>query len=150
MRREPGGDRLERAGDLEHGLPGAGEGAACPPELDQRPLEPFLGSGELRQRPLRLLVVRIELTVNFHPEAITFAQPFDLGKAISGLSVSAGGQVVFSIDGVMQSVSLDGSGNATLTTSALAVGNHPISASYSGDTNFNPNTAKPLVQVVNP
>src|SRR5437588_11010767 len=34
VRREPGGDRLERAGDLEHGLPGAGEGAAGPPELD--------------------------------------------------------------------------------------------------------------------
>ncbi|MBZ5704158.1 MAG: FG-GAP-like repeat-containing protein [Acidobacteriia bacterium] len=42
------------------------------------------------------------------------------------------------------------SGVAMLTTSGLSQGTHNIVASYSGDTNFNPNTAKPLVQVVNP
>ena len=42
------------------------------------------------------------------------------------------------------------SGVAMLTTSSLSHGTHNIVASYSGDTNFNPNTAKPLVQVVNP
>ncbi len=42
------------------------------------------------------------------------------------------------------------SGVAMLTTSSLSQGTHNIVASYSGDTNFNPNTAKPLVQVVNP
>jgi hypothetical protein len=41
-------------------------------------------------------------------------------------------------------------GVAMLTTSGLSQGTHHIVASYSGDTNFNPNTAKPLVQVVNP
>ena len=32
----------------------------------------------------------------------------------------------------------------------LSQGTHNIVASYSGDVNFNPNTAKALVQVVNP
>jgi hypothetical protein len=39
---------------------------------------------------------------------------------------------------------------ATLTTSALSAGTHQIVAAYSGDTNFNPNDAAPLVQTVNP
>ena len=41
-------------------------------------------------------------------------------------------------------------GVATLTTSALSAGTHQIVAAYSGDATFNPNDAKPLVQVVNP
>ena len=40
------------------------------------------------------------------------------------------------------------SGVAKFTTSSLTVGTHKILASYSGDTNFNPNDAKPLTQVV--
>jgi hypothetical protein len=41
-------------------------------------------------------------------------------------------------------------GVATLTTSALSAGTHQIVAAYSGDTNFNPNDAAPLVQTLNP
>jgi hypothetical protein len=41
-------------------------------------------------------------------------------------------------------------GVAMLTTSALSQGVHHIVAAYSGDTNFNPNDAPPLVQTVNP
>jgi hypothetical protein len=39
---------------------------------------------------------------------------------------------------------------AALTTSTLSQGVHNIVAAYSGDTNFNPNDAAPLVQTVNP
>ena len=42
------------------------------------------------------------------------------------------------------------SGVAMFTTSGLSVGTHKIVASYSGDTNFNPNDAKPVTQVVEP
>ncbi|MBA3912813.1 MAG: VCBS repeat-containing protein [Acidobacteriales bacterium] len=42
------------------------------------------------------------------------------------------------------------SGTAKFTTSRLTQGTHQIQASYAGDANFNPNSAKPLVQVVNP
>jgi large repetitive protein len=41
------------------------------------------------------------------------------------------------------------SGVATFTTSALAVGNHPITASYGGDGNFNGSSSAPLTQTVN-
>jgi uncharacterized repeat protein (TIGR01451 family) len=45
---------------------------------------------------------------------------------------------------------LDGAGQATFTTAALAVGTHPITAEYSGDGNFNPSSSAPaLQQVVN-
>jgi hypothetical protein len=37
---------------------------------------------------------------------------------------------------------------ATFATSALATGSHPITASYSGDANFNPSTSSVLPQVV--
>jgi hypothetical protein len=43
---------------------------------------------------------------------------------------------------------LSGSGVATLTTSALAVGTHSITATYSGDSNFSPSTSPQLQQLV--
>jgi Bacterial Ig-like domain (group 3) len=39
-------------------------------------------------------------------------------------------------------------GKATFTTSTLAVGSHPISASYGGDGNFTANTSATLTQIV--
>src|SRR5207245_2559851 len=45
--------------------------------------------------------------------------------------------------------SLDSSGMATLTTASLAVGAHSITASYGGDTNFNPSSSSALSQIVN-
>jgi hypothetical protein len=41
-------------------------------------------------------------------------------------------------------------GIVTFTTSALSSGTHTISASYSGDANFNPSTSQPLNLVVTP
>ena len=45
-------------------------------------------------------------------------------------------------------VALDSAGQATLTTSALAVGSHSIVAAYSGDTNFNASTSGTLSEIV--
>jgi uncharacterized repeat protein (TIGR03803 family) len=45
---------------------------------------------------------------------------------------------------------LNGSGVATLTTSALTVGNHTITAVYGGDSVLAPSTSASLVQVVSP
>ncbi|MBA3914829.1 MAG: Ig-like domain repeat protein [Acidobacteriales bacterium] len=42
------------------------------------------------------------------------------------------------------------SGSASFSTATLTQGTHTITVSYSGDKNFNPDDAKPLVQVVNP
>ncbi len=43
---------------------------------------------------------------------------------------------------------LDGAGVATLTTSALAPGNHSVTAAYGGNTNFSASTSAPLTQSV--
>ncbi|MGQ3038126.1 MAG: Ig-like domain repeat protein [Neoaquamicrobium sediminum] len=60
------------------------------------------------------------------------------------------GTVTFTIDGAPQApVTLNGSGQATISTSALAVGPHTIGASYSGDTNNVSSTATALTQTVN-
>jgi hypothetical protein len=50
---------------------------------------------------------------------------------------------------VLGTAPLDGSGRATLTTSALAVGSHSITATYGGDTNFNGSSSTALIQTVN-
>jgi hypothetical protein len=42
------------------------------------------------------------------------------------------------------------SGSATFTTSTLSLGSHPITAVYSGDSNFPTSTSQVLTQVVNP
>jgi hypothetical protein len=45
---------------------------------------------------------------------------------------------------------VDSNGNATFTTSSLTVGNHAITAGYSGDANFNASASGALTQTVNP
>jgi hypothetical protein len=58
------------------------------------------------------------------------------------------GTVIFTIDGTPQaSLTLVGS-QASFSTSGLSVGNHTITASYSGDANFNDSNGS-LTQVVN-
>ena len=47
-------------------------------------------------------------------------------------------------------VSLDGSGNGTLMTSALTVGSHSITAIYSGNANFTASSSGTLIEIVNP
>src|SRR6202049_1006283 len=46
---------------------------------------------------------------------------------------------------VLAQVTLDGSGQATLTTSSLAVGTHAITAAYGGDANFGASTSATLM-----
>jgi hypothetical protein len=60
------------------------------------------------------------------------------------------GTVTF-FDGVTNigSGALNGSGQATFTTSTLTVGSHSITATYNGDVNFITSTSAPLTQTVN-
>jgi hypothetical protein len=51
---------------------------------------------------------------------------------------------------VLGSATLDPSGNATFSTTRLAVGSHTITAFYGGDSSFRSSTATPLFQTVNP
>jgi hypothetical protein len=66
------------------------------------------------------------------------------GNAPSGTVTFQEGNTVLDI------ATLDPSGNATFSTTDLAVGSHTITATYSGDSNFNSSAAASLVQTVNP
>jgi hypothetical protein len=70
----------------------------------------------------------------------------------AGVTSTAGiptGTVTF-FDGAaaLASVPLNGTGQAVLTTSSLALGPHSLSASYSGDTNFNGSAAAPMSELI--
>ena len=58
-------------------------------------------------------------------------------KITGAASTSPTGTVAFTDGGVtLGTVALDASGSATLTTTALSVGTHPIAVAYPGDTNY--------------
>ncbi len=91
----------------------------------------------------------VKLTSSVNPS--DFGQPVKFTATVNasvGGSPSPTGSVIFK-DGttVLGTVPLT-SGSAALTTSTLAAGTHSITASYSGDSNFNRHTAGPLSQVV--
>ncbi len=81
---------------------------------------------------------------------VTIGSPVTFTAAITGSGgTTPTGNVTFK-DGatVLGSGALDGSGNATLTTVAGAVGPHQITASYIGDSNFTGSTSPILTEVV--
>jgi hypothetical protein len=82
----------------------------------------------------------------------------DLNPSVSGQNVTftatvspaaATGTVQFTIDGTVTSVPVT-AGQATLSTSALAVGGHVIGAGYTGDAAFNPSSSATFTQTVGP
>ena len=80
---------------------------------------------------------------SFNPSV--FGQATVLSTTVTVVAPGAGqptGTVTF-LDGVTQigTVTINGSGQATLTVSSLAVGVHSIKATYSGDGNFNSSTS---------
>jgi hypothetical protein len=91
------------------------------------------------------------LTSSLNPStfgsSVTFMATVTANAPGSGIPA---GSVTFK-DGskTLKVVTLDASGVASFTTSTLAVGNHTISATYSGSTNYKNSTAS-LTQVVNP
>lgn len=99
------------------------------------------------------------LTVN--TAAVTTAitsskNPTVFGQAVTFLTTvnattgTPTGNVTF-LDGAssLGTATLDSTGAASFTTSALGVGTHTVTASYSGDSNFNANTSSPFTQIVN-
>ncbi len=69
--------------------------------------------------------------------------------AVTGNGGTPTGNVAFSVDGAAAgTVTLDASGKATFSDSTLAVGNHTISASYSGDTDDSPSSSSGFTEAV--
>jgi hypothetical protein len=91
------------------------------------------------------------------PSTTSSANPSKLGQAVTFTTTvkptfafigTPTGTVTFKAGSTtLGKVALTG-GEASLTTSSLSLGKHKISAFYSGDGNFNPNTAPVLVQKV--
>ena len=75
--------------------------------------------------------------------------PITFTVRLKGNLATPTGTVTF-LDGakVIGAGTLNGAGSASLTTSTLAVGSHPITAAYAGNVNFNPVTTGVLNQVV--
>src|SRR5262249_27447257 len=83
-----------------------------------------------------------------------FGQSITLSATVSAVVPGAGiptGSVEF-LDGstVLGTASLNGSGGASISIAALAVGGHPITAEYLGDDNFSGSTSSDTTQVVSP
>jgi hypothetical protein len=78
--------------------------------------------------------------------------PSSLGAPVTftaTVSPGATGTVTFRDGGsTIGSATLNGSGQAALTTSALAIGSHSMTAAYSGDANFFASTSPALTQSV--
>jgi len=91
------------------------------------------------------------VTLNSSINPSVFGQSVVFTVVVSGPAgtVTPSGTVVFK-DGAttIGTKILDSSGQATLVTSTLTVGTHPITARYSGDSNFNPSTSVALTQAV--
>jgi hypothetical protein len=91
-------------------------------------------------------------TVNLNPNPSVFGQTVTLTAAVApgnGFGVPSG-TVAFNDGGTnIGTATVDGSGIATLQLNSFNVGNHNISASYSGDSNFQASTSSPVSLAVN-
>lgn len=87
------------------------------------------------------------LTSSANPAAL--GTPVTFTATLAGNFATPTGSVTF-LDGAttLATVLLDASGNATFTSSTLALGTHPITVVYAGVTNFNPATSAVLNQVI--
>jgi hypothetical protein len=84
--------------------------------------------------------VMANMTISGMPNPSTYGTTVTITVTMTGvIGVTPTGTVSIS-DGATvldAAVSIDGSGNATFTTSALGAGSHNITATYSGDNNYN-------------
>jgi VCBS repeat-containing protein len=89
-------------------------------------------------------------TVSSSKNPTVFGQAVSFTATVSATSGTPTGTVTF-LDGAttLGTATLDSTGAGSFTTSSLAVGNHSITASYSGDIHFNASTSSAFTQIVN-
>jgi autotransporter-associated beta strand protein len=83
-------------------------------------------------------------TITPSAEPAVFGQSVTLTVTVSGSTgtgVVPTGTATFTVDGVQQPTQTLTGGQATYTSSSLAIGSHSVSVSYSGDSNFNSSSA---------
>jgi hypothetical protein len=109
----------------------------------------YLGNTGALNSPLTIgqgtaaAVVASSLNPSNYGQSVTFT------ATLTGPNTIPTGTVTF-LDGatVIGTGTLDATGKATMATSALVVGNHPITAQYGGDSNFGAVTSAPITQTV--
>jgi hypothetical protein len=79
-------------------------------------------------------------------QAVTFSAT--VSPTAAGLPVPTGTVTFRDGTTALATVDLDAAGNASFTTSTLEVGDHPITATYSGDSTFAVSTSQVLTQVI--
>jgi len=89
------------------------------------------------------------LTSSTNPSAVGQAVTFTAKVAATSGTGSPTGTVTFLDNGTSIGSGALSSGTATLKTSSLSQGSHPITAQYSGDSTFAMSTSSPLTQIVN-
>jgi len=95
------------------------------------------------------------LTFSASATSITYSQILDFQASVAGASKegNATGTVTFSDafnqkSATLRTVPLNSQGNLTIYNTTLALGTHQISASYSGDPSFQPESAAPVTITV--
>ncbi len=89
------------------------------------------------------------ITLTASADPVSPGQTFTLMTTVSGSAGTPTGTVTF-MDGdmVLGTATLDDNGLATLDTSLLTAGDHDITASYSGDSNYSSGTSSDLTETV--
>ncbi len=110
-------------------------------------------SNTVSQMVLATIGSTTTLTSSPNPSAVGQAVTFTATVKPASGSLTPTGTVTFKDNGTTIGTgtlsSIGGVQTATFTTSALTAGSHPITAVYSGDTNFSASTSAVLVQNVN-
>jgi hypothetical protein len=89
------------------------------------------------------VTVTTSLNPAMHGQSVTFT------ATVTGSAGTPTGTVIFEDNGTMLGTASLISGSATFTTSSLTIGNHSISAFYSGDSTYQPaNNSLPQAQVI--
>src|SRR5262249_22803879 len=86
------------------------------------------------------------------PNPSVFGQVLTFIASVAAAAPGAGtpsGTVTFKDGNVVLGTAPISGGSALVSTTALAVGSHTITAVYTGDTNFTTSASAPLTQVVN-
>jgi Bacterial Ig-like domain (group 3) len=114
----------------------------------------FPGSTDYVARPSQPVTFTISpgsstVTLNASAPSVVYGQSVTLVATVTAPGATPSGTVTFSDGGTtLGTIALDASGQATLTTSGLAVAPHSITATYNGDANEQGATSVPVAESV--
>ena len=144
------------------------QGASCTVNVQFKPSVTYLDPGSLlitdnaRGNPQQIELVGVGTTSGGTPSVTltssvnpsTSGQPVTFSATVAGTSggapVPTGTVAFYQTVFPLGTITLNSTGQASVTTSSLSTGTNTISAIYSGDTNYSSVSSAVLTQVVNP